>query len=100
MNDEGVRALIVASAGSDLVAGVITDLDLLRAVIEGQTEGMASDVMTLEPPPSISAADSLGAAVARLREGASELLLVTDGSPPRPIGVLGYSDIAAHLAGH
>jgi len=98
MNDEDVRAMIVASAGSDLVAGVITDLDLLRAVIQGQTESMASDVMTLEPPPSVSAHESLGTAVARLRQSGAELLVVTDGSPARPVGVLGYSDIAAHLA--
>ncbi|MFN2462363.1 MAG: cyclic nucleotide-binding/CBS domain-containing protein [Candidatus Dormibacteria bacterium] len=98
MQDEGVRAMIVASAGSDLVAGVITDLDLLRAVIEGQTESIASDVMTLEPPPSVPAGDSLGRAVERLRSSGAELLLVTDGDPARPIGVLGYSDIALHLA--
>ncbi|GAC1327574.1 MAG: hypothetical protein NVSMB17_01800 [Candidatus Dormibacteria bacterium] len=98
MQDEGVRAMIVASAGSDLVAGVVTDLDLLRAVIEGRTEGIASDVMTLEPPPSVGAHESLGTAVERLRASGSELLLVTDGSPARPIGVLGYSDLAAHLA--
>lgn len=98
MNDEGVRAMIVASAGSDLIAGVITDLDLLRAVIEGQTEGMASDVMALEPPPSVGAHDPLGTAVERLRQSGADLLLVTDGSPARPIGVLGYSDIAAHIA--
>jgi len=98
MQDEGVRAMIVASAGSDLIAGVITDLDLLRAVIEGQTESLASDVMTLEPPPSVGAHDSLGTAVERLRQSGAELLVVTDGSPARPIGVLGYSDIAAHLA--
>jgi len=98
MQDDGVRAMIVASAGSDLVAGVVTDIDLLRAVIEGQTDGIASDIMTLEPPPSVAAHDSLGTAVQRLRASGSELLLVTEGSPPRPIGVLGYSDIAALLA--
>jgi CBS domain-containing protein len=98
MQDEGVRAMIVASAGSDLIAGVVTDLDLLRAVIEGRTEGMASDIMTLEPPPSVGAREPLGAAVERLARSGAELLVVTDGSPAHPVGVLGYSDIAAHLA--
>jgi CBS domain-containing protein len=98
MQEEGVRALIVASAGSDLIAGVVSDLDLLRAVIEGRTEGMASDIMTLEPPPSVGAHDRLGAAVERLRQSGGELLVVTDGNPPRPVGVLSYADIAAHLA--
>ena len=98
MQDEGVRAMIVASAGSDLIAGVVTDLDLLRAVIEGQTEGIASDIMTLEPPPSVGAREPLGAAVERLARSGAELLVVTDGSPPHPVGVLGYSDIASHLA--
>jgi len=98
MQDEGVRAMIVASAGSDLIAGVVTDLDLLRAVIEGQTEGMASDIMTLEPPPSVGAREPLGTAVERLVKGGAELLMVTDGSPPHPVGVLGYGDIASYLA--
>jgi CBS domain-containing protein len=98
MQDEGVRAIIVASAGSDLIAGVVTDLDLLRAVIEGRTEGMASDIMTLEPPPSVAGRDSLGIAVERLRHSGAELLVVTDGAPARPVGVLGYSDIATYLA--
>ncbi|MGI8608285.1 MAG: CBS domain-containing protein [Candidatus Dormibacteria bacterium] len=98
MQDEGVRAMIVASSGSDLIAGVVTDLDLLRAVIEGRTEGMASDIMTLEPPPSVGAREPLGDAVDRLVKSGAELLVVTDGSPSHPVGVLGYSDLAAHLA--
>jgi CBS domain-containing protein len=98
MESDGVRAMIVASAGSDLIAGVVTDLDLLRAVIQGQTDGMASDIMTLEPPPTVSAHEHLGVAVARLRESGAELLVVTDGAPARPVGVLSYADVAAHLA--
>lgn len=98
MEAEGVRAMIVASAGSDLIAGVVSDLDLLRAVIEGRTGGMASDIMTLEPPPSVSAHERLGNAVERLRQSGGELLVVTEGSPPHPVGVLSYADIAAHLA--
>ena len=99
MNEEGVRAILVASAGSDLVAGVVTDLDLLRAVGEGQTEGMASDIMTLEPPPTVPADAPLGKAAERLRTSGAEVLLVTDGNPPRPVGVLGFGDLAAYLAG-
>lgn len=98
MQEEGVRAIIVASSGSDLIAGVITDLDLLRAVIEGHTEGMASDIMTLEPPPTVSAQERLGPAVERLRQSGGELLVVTDGNPARPVGVLSYADVAAHMA--
>jgi CBS domain-containing protein len=99
MQDEGVRAMIVASAGSDLIAGVITDLDLLRAVIEGQTEAMASDIMTLEPPPSVGAQDRLGDAVTRMREKDVELVVVVDGNPSRPVGVLSYADVAMYVAG-
>lgn len=98
MQDEGVRAMIVASSGSDLIAGVVTDLDLLRAVIDGRTEGMASDIMTLEPPPSVGAREPLSAAVESLVKSGAELLVVTDGNPPHPVGVLGYTDIAARIA--
>jgi CBS domain-containing protein len=99
MQDEGVRAMIVASAGSDLIAGVVTDLDLLRAVIEGRTDGMASDIMTLEPPPTVGARDPLARAVQLLVSSGAELLVVTDGPSAHPVGVLGYGDLAAHVAG-
>ncbi|MFN2465184.1 MAG: cyclic nucleotide-binding/CBS domain-containing protein [Candidatus Dormibacteria bacterium] len=98
MQDEGVRAIIVASAGSDLIAGVVTDLDLLRAVMEGRTEGMASDIMTMELPPNVFARDRLGEALARMRERDAELVVVMDGSPSRPVGVLSYADVATYLA--
>ncbi|HEV3230694.1 MAG TPA: CBS domain-containing protein, partial [Candidatus Dormibacteraeota bacterium] len=97
MLDEGARSVVVASGGSDLVAGVIGDLDLLRALVEGRTEGMASDVMGTEAPATIGARESLGAAVARLREG-DRALVVIDGDPPRPVGLLTAGDVAAWLA--
>lgn len=98
MQEEGVRALIVASAGSDLIAGVVTDLDLLRALTEGQSEGMASDIMTLEPPPTVASGETLADAVERLRESGGELLVVTEGTPARPVGILGFGEVAAHVA--
>jgi CBS domain-containing protein len=97
MVDESSRSVVVASAGSDLVAGVIGDLDLLRALVEGRTEGMASDVMGSEAPETVGARESLAAAVARLRAGA-EALVVVDGDPPRPVGLLTPGDVAAWLA--
>jgi CBS domain-containing protein len=87
----------VASAGSDLVAGVISELDLLRAVVEGKTDGMASDVMTLDAPPTVGAGAALDAAVARLRDEHIGILVVTDGDPPRPVGILSATEIAAYL---
>lgn len=98
MREEGVRNMLVASSGSDLIAGVVTELDLLRAVADGKTEGMASDVMSLDAPPTVRASEPLDAAVARLREGRLSLLVVLDGDPPRPVGVLAAADVAAYLA--
>lgn len=99
MQEEGVPRMIVASAGTDLIAGSVSELDLLRAVIEGHTDGMASDVMTLEPPPSVGAREPLAAAVQRMRDENIDLLLVVDGAPSRPVGILSYAELAAQLAG-
>lgn len=98
MRDEGIRTMVVASAGSDLVAGTVGELDLLRAVVEGRTEAMASDVMNEDAPPTVSPGDPLPVAISRLAESRAGVLLVMGGSPPRPVGVLGPAEIAAHIA--
>ena len=98
MQEEGVRHVVVASAGSDLIAGSISELDLLRAVIVGQTEGMASDVMTLESPPTVSAHERLATAVQRMVDDSVDFFVVVDGSPSRPIGLLSHSELRAFLA--
>jgi CBS domain-containing protein len=99
MQEEGVRHLVVASAGSDLIAGSIGELDLLRAVIEGQTEAMASDVMRLEAPPTIAATEPLALAVKRMEDEHIEFFVVTGGDPARPVGLLSSSELVTYLAG-
>ena len=99
MREEGVRHMVVVSSGSDLIAGVITELDLLRALIDGQTEGMAADVLTLDAPPTVTADESLDAAVSRMTNEQVDFMVVMDGSPSRPVGVLSAGEIAAYLAG-
>lgn len=90
--------MVVASAGSDLIAGTIGDLDLLRAVIEGKTEAMASDIMTLEAPATVDAQQPLADAVARMAADGIDFYVVTGGSPARPIGVLSHAELAAYVA--
>jgi CBS domain-containing protein len=98
MQDESVRAVVVASSGSDLIAGIVTELDLLRAVVSGKTEGMASDVMTLVSVPSINLDQPLDAAVDRMLAEDLAMLIVTGGEPARPVGTLSTGDIATLLA--
>jgi CBS domain-containing protein len=98
LQEEGARRVVVASAGSDLIAGTISDLDLLRAVIEGKTEGMASDVMTLDPPATIESSEPLAAAARRMRDEGIDFFVVVSGSPPRPVGALSHAELAAFLA--
>jgi CBS domain-containing protein len=98
MQEDGVEHVVVASAGSDLIAGSVSELDLLRAVIEGKTEAMASDVMTMEPPATISAQERLAAAVARMDAEGIDFFVVIDGSPSRPVGLLSHGELAAYLA--
>ena len=90
--------MVVASAGSDLVAGTVGELELLRAVIEGKTEGMASDVMTLEAPATVGAREPLANAVRRMREQSIDFFVVVDGIPERPIGTLSHAELAAYVA--
>lgn len=98
MQEEGVRRMVVASAGSDLIAGTIGHLDLLRAVIEGRTEEMASDVMTMEAPATVELHDPLAGAVARMTDEGIDFFVVVGGDPARPVGVLSYAELAAFLA--
>jgi CBS domain-containing protein len=98
MQEDGVEHVVVASAGSDLIAGSVSELDLLRAVIDGKTEAMASDVMTMEAPATISAQEPLAAAVARMDSERIEFFVVVDGSPSRPVGLLSHAELAAYLA--
>jgi len=98
MQEDGVAHVVVASAGSDLIAGSISELDLLRAVIEGKTEAMASDVMTLSAPATIAAQEPLAVAVKRMRTESIPFYVVLDGSPARPVGLLSHAELAAYLA--
>lgn len=98
MQEEGVHHLVVASAGSDLMAGSIGELDLLRAVIEGETEAMASDVMRLEAPPTILATERLAVAVKRMADDHVEFFVVVGGDPARPVGVLSSAELVGYLA--
>jgi CBS domain-containing protein len=98
LQEEGARRMVVASAGSDLIAGTVSDLDLLRAVIEGKTEGMASDIMTLDAPATVEAGEPLAAAVRRMADEGVDFFVVTSGSPARPVGVLSHAEVAAFLA--
>lgn len=98
MQEDGVAHVVVASAGSDLIAGSISELDLLRAVIEGKTEAMASDVMTLAAPATIAAHEPLALAVKRMRAEGIAFYVVLDGSPARPVGLLSHAELAAYLA--
>jgi CBS domain-containing protein len=98
MQDEGVAHVVVASSGSDLIAGSISELDLLRAVIEGKTEAMASDVMTMKAPATISAHEPLASAVARMSAEGIDFYVVVDGEPVRPVGLLSHAELAAYLA--
>jgi CBS domain-containing protein len=98
LHEEGARRMVVASAGSDLIAGTVSDLDLLRAVIEGKTEGMASDIMTLDAPATVEAGEPLAEAVRRMADEGVDFFVVTGGSPARPVGVLSHAEVAAFLA--
>ena len=98
MREEAVQSVVVASSGSDLVAGVVTELDLLRALLDGQAEGMAADVMSTDTPMTAGAAEPLAEVIARMQAEKVEMVIILDGQPERPVGVLTPRDVAAYLA--
>jgi CBS domain-containing protein len=98
MREDGVASLVVASSGSDLVAGVVTESDLLRALLAGQAEGMAADVMNTDTPVTTAPHETLAAAVSRMQAEGAGLAIVMGGEPARPLGVLTAADVVRYLA--
>jgi CBS domain-containing protein len=81
--------------GEQLRWGVVSDMDLVRAVRAGIEELTAGDIAVSEPI-TVESSLSLGEAVRLMEEHeATHLIVVADG---RPVGILSTLDIAGVLA--
>jgi CBS domain-containing protein len=77
--------------------GVITDLDLVRAFNADVQLVAAHEIATAEPA-TIGADDPLRDAARLMAERGETHLVVTEGDPPRAVGVLSALDLAAAMA--
>ena len=83
--------------GTRLVWGVVSDLDLARAVASGQ-EATAGQVAATEPVTA-SPFDSLAGVAQVMTEHAVSHLVVVDEKATGPLGVISTLDLAAAVSG-
>jgi CBS domain-containing protein len=102
MRDEHVGIVVITKSPADepVAAGVITDRDLARLLLEraGDIGGMcAEDVMTRDPLV-LCEHDAVETAILRLRErGVRRAPVVT--ARGRLLGIISTDDLIAHVAG-
>ena len=88
---------IARSHGDQLVWGIISDLDLLRAGTSKGAEQTASE-MAIEPIFTVEPSTPLREAAELMVTHSSTHVLVIDAAKQRPIGMLSTLDIAGILA--
>jgi CBS domain-containing protein len=83
----------------ELVWGIVSDLDLMRALAAGRLDASAgemaaTEIVTVEESESVEQASRLMA-----EHECTHLIVVAPGSPePEPVGVISSLDVAAALA--
>jgi len=93
MRDRDVGSIVVTEDGGG-VAGIVTDRDIVvRAVAEGRNpaELQVSEVASGNPT-TLSADDSIGDAIQRMRDENIRRLPVVDGE--NPVGIVSLGDLA------
>jgi CBS domain-containing protein len=92
-----VSAISEDTHGTRLVWGVVSDLDLARAVAAGQ-DATAGQVAATEPV-TISPYDSLADVARVMADHEVSHLVVVDAKAPEPLGVISTLDLARAAAG-
>jgi CBS domain-containing protein len=85
------------AGGEHLVWGVVTDLDIVRALAAGLDDAVASDIAGTEPL-CVDADDRVDDVARRLREHDISHVIVTDAAR-RPCGVISTLDVLRVVAG-
>lgn len=99
---EGIHCAIVAGLfeeeGGVRGWGVISSLDLATVAAGDLDELTAAEIAATEPV-MVKASDSLGDAAREMSAHGVAHLIVVDGDPARPVGVISTLDIARVIAG-
>jgi CBS domain-containing protein len=96
MSTHRVHAIVVFGRQDNLLPwGVVSDLDLVRAIESGANAG----AIATSPVVTVTPGDTLLHAAHLMREhSTSHLIVVADEASPLPIGVLSSLDVARALA--
>jgi len=86
----------VAVLAEDQVVGVISDLDLVQAASRDFAASTAAEAAN-EPLASVPVDATLATAAREMRDRRTHHLVVVDGRPPLPVGVLSTLDLVRQL---
>jgi len=89
MHDRGVGAALVLNG--DLLSGILTERDVLRAVATGEVEGTKVGAWMTHDPETIEPDERPGQAAAIMLHGGFRHLPVVDGVTP--IGIVSIRDL-------
>jgi CBS domain-containing protein len=79
--------------------GVVTDTDVIRAAESGELDSQKVRSVVATPPWTVTPREPLPGVAARMVDAGVSHVVVVDGDPPRPVGVLSTLDVARALAG-
>jgi CBS domain-containing protein len=98
MVTHGVHAAVLGPL-SDGAPLIVTDIELVRAALEGADDARAVDIAR-DPVATLPADASLDLAVAKMAELYLEHVLATDPATGVPCGIISSFDIASAIGGH
>jgi CBS domain-containing protein len=101
MAGERVHCVIVTDPSPGVLRGawgVVSDLDLVAAALVRPLEEQTAEGTAASPVVCIAPEETLERAAQLMTEHATAHLLVVDGYPLHPVGVLSTLDIAAHVS--
>ena len=78
--------------------GIVTDAQLLRAAETGDVDEQTARTAATPPTLTVAPSDDLAQAARLLLDHDVSHAVVTEGQPPRPVGVLSTLDVARALA--
>ena len=104
MAEQSIHSVVVAGiarrdhAGDHLAWGIVSDLDLMRALAPGADEATAGEFAGTEIV-AVSPLDSLGQAVQLMAEHETAHLVVVSPDTGNPVGMLSTLDVARAIDG-
>ncbi|HEX7582571.1 MAG TPA: CBS domain-containing protein [Gaiellaceae bacterium] len=89
MVERGVGAALVLTG--EIVSGILTERDVLRAVATGSVEGTHVAAWMTRDPETVNVSESLGQAAAIMIHGGFRHIPVLDGG--KPVGIVSIRDL-------